>query len=218
MTRLLIDLTGKTFGLLTVIELAGRSRSREALWRCRCSCCGRETIVPGSALRSGHTRSCGRRDRLTAEQFWQKVNVGAADECWHWLGRRDAFGYGCVGWQGKKCVAHRVAFELCNGPIPDGQIVRHACDVARCVNPAHLRLGTHLDNAHDRDSRGRHWVRHGEQHYVAKLTVAQVREIRRLPSLPAGRELRRIHGVSKFTVYDARAGRTWKHVPMTEAA
>lgn len=51
------DITGQTFGRLTVIERSG-SRDRKALWRCHCSC-GRETVVIGKLLRTGRTRSCG---------------------------------------------------------------------------------------------------------------------------------------------------------------
>ena len=64
-------------------------------------------------------------------------------------------GYGSFSVDGKSCPAHRVAFELTHGPIPEGQVVRHKCDVPGCCNPAHLELGTSADNNRDRDERGR---------------------------------------------------------------
>jgi len=91
-----------------------------------------------------------------AEKIDKYVVNGALDECWPYTGTTDRFGYGQMT-LGKKYSfqAHRVAFELANGPIPDGLIVRHKCDNPPCCNPAHLELGTHYDNAQDKVSRGR---------------------------------------------------------------
>ena len=54
----LIDLTGKIFGKLTVIERAGVTKNGNPTWVCKCEC-GNETVVSGDSLRSGHTKSCG---------------------------------------------------------------------------------------------------------------------------------------------------------------
>lgn len=62
---------------------------------------------------------------------------------------------------GKQQRVNRFMWEHHNGPIPKGLIVRHTCDVSLCVNPAHLLIGTHIDNATDRDTRGRgNWEGH----------------------------------------------------------
>jgi hypothetical protein len=60
--------------------------------------------------------------------------------------------YGCYR---KHDYAHRVAYELFYGPIPEGQVVRHKCDYGLCCNPAHLLVGTQADNLADMRSRGR---------------------------------------------------------------
>ena len=54
----IIDLTGQKFGKLTVLEKTKERRNRQVVWRCSCEC-GKETLVVGSSLRSGHTKSCG---------------------------------------------------------------------------------------------------------------------------------------------------------------
>ncbi len=58
---------------------------------------------------------------------------------------------------GKQQRVNRFMYETFKGPIPEGLVVRHTCDVSMCVNPDHLIVGTHKQNAADRDSRGRSW-------------------------------------------------------------
>lgn len=84
--------------------------------------------------------------------FWAKVDRRGPDECWEWTTGRERYGYGhsVLG------TASRVAWELTNGPIPDGQRVLHSCDNPPCCNPRHLFLGTQLDNVRDMMAKGRH--------------------------------------------------------------
>lgn len=80
---------------------------------------------------------------------------GEPDECWEWT-RALNKGYGAIAVHGSKMrMAHVVAWELHNGqPLPEGMLVRHTCDNPPCTNPAHLLIGTHKDNSHDRLERG----------------------------------------------------------------
>lgn len=81
--------------------------------------------------------------------------VAQPNGCHEWTGCINAYGYGIVGIKYKKYLAHRVAWELANGPIPDGLSVCHSCDNPPCVNLEHLWLGTHKENMADRDAKGR---------------------------------------------------------------
>ncbi|URG17463.1 HNH endonuclease [Rhodococcus phage Mbo2] len=74
---------------------------------------------------------------------------------WMWGGLLDDDGYGIFIYGGKRTRAHRAAYELFNGSIPPGLIVRHRNDTPPDCNPLNLLLGTHADNARDRVERGR---------------------------------------------------------------
>lgn len=94
--------------------------------------------------------------RLTLEQrFWLKVEK--SDGCWLWMSVRKVAGYGYLAAGRKRRLpAHRLSWELHNGPIPDGLWVLHHCDNPPCVRPDHLFLGTAKQNADDREGKGRH--------------------------------------------------------------
>jgi hypothetical protein len=105
------------------------------------------------------------------------------DRCWPWKGSRMPVGYGVFMVSNTPRLtarAHRLAYELSVGPIPRGLCVMHICDNPPCVNPAHLRVGTLVENNADRELKGRggQRKRHGTANGAAKLTPAQVQEIR----------------------------------------
>jgi hypothetical protein len=148
-----------------------------------------------------------------AERLWARTDK--TNGCWLWRGCVMDCGYGQIGEGGqfgRVRLAHRVAWELAHGPIPDGLMVLHRCDVRRCVNPAHLFLGTAADNSKDMVIKGRSFV--GERQPNARLTDAAVQEMRALHAtgMATFTELARRFGVSRRTATDAIRGVAWRHL------
>lgn len=146
-----------------------------------------------------------------AERFWDKVDKGNPGECWEWRGYRNAKGYGGIRIRGKGVYAHRLSYELNNGPIPDGMLVCHTCDNPPCVNPGHLWTGSHKDNAADKMRKGRyrHVPRARELNGNAKLTAQIAAAIRAEPAGNTVRGLAAKYGVSKSTISAVRRGAAW---------
>jgi hypothetical protein len=142
------------------------------------------------------------------QRFWDKVDK--TNTCWLWRGCASRKGYGGIQVNGKKLRANRVAFELTYGPIPDGLLVLHTCDVPTCVNPAHLYAGTHAQNMKDEVSRNRQAVQDGELGPNAKLTEAEVRCI--YTDARSQHVLAKAFGVSVMTISFIKRGITWATV------
>ena len=149
--------------------------------------------------------------RSISERFWEKVDMapghGPKGKCWVWTASKNKKGYGRFG--AKK--AHRVAYELRKGPIPEGKILLHSCDFPSCVKPTHLKPGFHLDNKRDAMAKGRHAF--GEKHGRSKLNEEQVFEILKLEKLKVPRtKIAGMFGINLRTVYRVMNSDSWSHV------
>lgn len=115
-------------------------------------------------------------------RFWSKVAKTAT--CWLWVGGGEPYGRIHVGYRAEGNYrlesAHVVSWVLAYGPVPESLYVLHTCDVKLCVRPDHLFVGTALDNMQDKMKKGRHVSSPGERNGQAKLSDAQVFELRAL--------------------------------------
>lgn len=144
------------------------------------------------------------------KRFWEKMRADGTG-CFVWISAINEWGYGRFELNGKNMHAHRIAWTLIRGPIPNGLQVLHSCDSPPCCNVDHLFLGTNADNTADKVSKGRQSSMKGEAHPKAKLTVEQVKIIRSSTKTTA--ELAKEFGIKWPSVYYIRIRRTWKHVP-----
>jgi hypothetical protein len=127
-------------------------RPRRERGTCSVQDCGKPTV--GLGLCSAHWQRQKKRgttdERPSLEQrFWSKVDRRGDDECWPWTaGRLPGSDYGqfWVASAGQNVGAHRVAYELLVGPIPEGAYLDHLCRNHPCVNPAHLEPVTCQEN------------------------------------------------------------------------
>lgn len=141
-------------------------------------------------------------DAISVAQFWAKVDVRSNGVCWFWKGQK-VNDYGRF----RSERAHRFAYEISKGPIPQDLLVRHMCGNKLCVNPIHLEIGTMADNAHDGIRLGE--VLRGERNGKSKLKTADVEYIRANPENLSGRTLAIKFGVSPATISLIRSGRRW---------
>lgn len=153
----------------------------------------------------------------TPEHFWANVGVTHEDTCWEWKLWRDKDGYGHVRWNKKGVLAHRKAWELARGSIPDGLCVLHSCDNPPCCNPAHLHLGTNVENTRESVEKGRRATgnrngsrrhperlvrRFGDTNPAAKVVDSTIAAIRAayVPGRVRQKDLARQFGVSQSYV------------------
>ena len=114
-------------------------------------------------LKTGTVEDGPRARASLSDRLWRQVDCRGDDECWLWTAKSVVTGYGVLSSGGRdkpKILAHRAAWEVINGSIPDGEghhgtVVMHTCDNRLCCNPAHLRLGSQADNVRDMDEKGR---------------------------------------------------------------
>lgn len=162
------------------------------------------------------------------ERFWSKVVI-SSDGCWEWKRALSATGYGVFKIGGVQYFASRVAAVWSGIVLLDDQIVCHHCDNSKCVRPTHLFIGSHADNANDRNSKGRQargarlseatrFTRaKGERVNTSKLTAVDVLSIRGdWASGESCSSLARKYSVAHQSIQKIVDGKNWKHLPITE--
>jgi len=151
----------------TVREIRMANREME------CPQCGNTFIPRLSQLKNGGDPCCSHkcassrnyyekgirppgRKKTARQRFENKYEIVSESGCWVWIAGINDKGYGRFKLDGKLFLAHRAAYTIYVGEIPQGINVCHKCDVPECVNPDHLFLGTQKDNIQDSKSKGRH--------------------------------------------------------------
>lgn len=153
------------------------------------------------------------------ERFLAKIDRSDIEGCWEWTSaitgnNKGRKGYGALtregGYDGS-VYAHRMSYELANGPLDGGMYTAHRCNNTWCVRPSHLYAATPEQNAADAVADG--LFPRGESHYNSLLTEADVGDIFEMRrSFTSLDEIASVFGVSTYTISSVLNGRTWTHV------
>ncbi len=132
--------------------------------------------------------------------------------CWHFVGALNKGGYGVLGFYGSLYMAHRFSFLIHNGYLPSQLLICHKCDNRKCVNPKHLFMGTHQDNATDRDNKGRGNIQGilGVHAGNTKVTESIVKRIR--ASKASRKDLGIKYNISQPALSQIINRKSWKYV------
>lgn len=181
-------------------------------------------VFGGCAMKLPY-RSIPQMSEKDIARFWAKVDKRKDSECWLWNGRRDRLGYAKMDIRrhhtgGNNYPAARIAMMITTGECNPMLMVCHHCDNPPCVNPAHLFLGTALDNNRDSFDKGRAVKFKGNQLPQAILTPDAVREIRRLwatrrsvkDPMISRKTLATRFGVSPWAIKHVILREWWRHI------
>lgn len=163
-------------------------------------------------------------DMNLRERFLRKFIVSSTG-CWEWIASSRGAGYGSIRVGTKIVDAHRVAYTLFKGDIPDGLLVCHTCDNRKCVNPDHLFLGTYKDNYDDAVAKGRMKTttegitteaREKLRNKSRENSINRVYEIGLILAIKEAlmcgmrnRDISELYGVNRFLVSNIKTGKNW---------
>ena len=152
------------------------------------------------------------------DRFMDKVSPEPNSGCWLWTAFTRKDGYGQFRFEGRTQAAHRVAWQLYNGPLDrgasgSGVCVLHKCDNPACVNPDHLFTGSNADNVKDMVAKGRNQKCMGQDASMAKLTDADIITIRLLARMGKPQnEIATMFNVDNSTISDIKRRKSWNHL------
>ncbi len=211
---LTLEAIGKEFGITKQAVSSQLKKGIDIHKSRRCLYCGKP-FVPRSTIREwcspDHKRKWQTRERRQL-RFFSNIDFNPDENgCLNWIGYKHPNGYG--GMNGG--YAHRLAWRIFRGEIPQGLCVLHHCDNPSCVNPAHLWLGTKGDNARDRNGKGRGkaYGGVGENCPQAKLCKKDVIRIKQMLKSGISRSsIGKSYGVGYGTIYNISVGKSWSHI------
>ncbi len=220
-----IDITGKKFGHLTVIErvinLDNFINKKTVRFLCKCDC-GNEKICESHPLRMGWVKSCGCNLKFTEEEdekrckikLIRSCHIDPTTGCWEWK-KSTCGGYGMVTYKRRQIKAHRASWIIYKGKIPEKMWVLHKCDNRKCINPDHLFLGLPIDNTRDmiKKKRDNFQGTAGIKNRLAKFTEEEIFQIRLEKKKGNTYEkLAKKYDTTKNTIYRICKRLTWKHL------
>lgn len=206
---------GQIFEKWTILKVLGKLDKKHIFLECKCEC-GSIRKITYDSIRQKKSKGCLTCHQGSLTDRFSKSYIILENGCWEW----QRYGHGDYGrifaiddnGKYRSQLAHRVSYRLKNGPIPQDMCICHTCDNRRCVNPAHLWLGTFKDNSQDKIKKGRDVKLLGEDHGLSKLTNQHVIDIRKMYPKYNSYGLSKIFKVSQSTIMSILKRRTWTHI------
>lgn len=146
----------------------------------------------------------------TNQRFDSYVELIPFSTCHYWIGTTTTKGYGKIKINKKSVATHRYAYERAKGPIPAGMFVLHSCHTKTCVNPDHLRIGTHAENMQDMTDAGRQAKGIQNRGGIRKLTEDDVMAIR--TATGTQQTIADDYGISNQHVSSIMLGQRWADI------
>lgn len=154
-------------------------------------------------------------DDAFKNRFIKRLRIIHEDLCWEWTGWKNEKGYGRLRYKGQHWFAHRAAYAMANKKVFEPlDIVMHLCNNPKCCNPAHLKLGTILENNQQKGAENRCYVRKRKSSRK-RLKYEEVVMIKlRLRNGHGTWNLACDFGVSDQCIRDIKNGNTWRDVKL----
>ena len=198
-----------------------RDKDSRIQWNAR-KFCSRicKNVAQKGSLRSEETKKkMSIAGKNSPEDVWKQIDkhsecIWFMWTCWEWVGGLNSTGYGVMGIDYKKYLAHRIVYKEIYGEIMNGLFVLHKCNNPKCCNPNHLYLGTQTDNVEQMFKEGRANTACGERTGAAKLTEKDVLEIRRLYLTGdySQRDLGKMFEVDHKVICNIINRNAWRHI------
>lgn len=149
---------------------------------------------------------------MIKEDFMNYVHK--TDSCWLWTGSRKSNGYGEVRINKTRYLTHRFSYQLFNGPLINGKIIMHSCDIKHCVNPAHLSQDTYKQNSKDCVDKGKNNPPIGERQgrsHLNEQAVKVIKYMHKYYNVPL-KKLAKLHNVDPSSISLIVNNKNWKHI------
>lgn len=151
-------------------------------------------------------------NNITPEQLIAKGKLMPSG-CIEWQFAKSAYGYGMISYHNKVMSANRLMLILLHGLPETKSVAMHICDNPPCINPEHLRWGSHKENSKDMMAKGRQTMPrlYGEAHANSKLTKEAVEFIRKVYGPDYSQKyLAKLFGVGKTTIGNVLSNKIWR--------
>ena len=168
-----------------------------------------------SEIKSDEWNQMNYPENIIKRFFSKIIYPNNIDDCWIWNACKDKNEYGIFRFNNKNIRSHRFIYECYNGPILDGMLVCHKCDIPSCCNPNHLWIGTPQQNNLDKMIKNRHSSKYGSEcnlSILSEIDIIDIIERINNNELLSIQQICYEYNISTGAIYDIFKRKSWKHI------